>query len=187
MIKKVGLIVLSILVILTITTVSASDITGGKSITVDESKFNTSSNTIYTVMLPPGFVNLTKDDPIGPITTFTNETDANSVITIVVIDNPTKQQFNDKNSKDFLNNFMIGGNATPISGSEPTYLQNGGIINYGTNGDETVGVYVLSTDEKVIIVTGLYKNLDDALAGSENLGTIAGSIQITGPSGEPEE
>jgi hypothetical protein len=180
MLKKYCLIIVSIFVILTCT-VSAVDFSGWKEITVDESLVNSSSNTTFTVMLPPGHTNQTIDAPIGPVTSFLNETNKDSIITIVVMDNPIGQKLNDKNSKMYLDNFMLGANVTPIADTEPKFLDDGGIMDYGTNGDETAGVYILSTDEKVIVVTGFYKNMDDASSGIENLAMIAGTIEIVKP------
>ena len=180
MIKRYSLIILSIFIILTCT-VSAIDFTGWKQITVDESLVNKSSNTTFTVMIPPGNTNLTMDAPIGPVTNILNETDKNSVISIWIMDNPINQQLNDKNSKMYLDSFMLGANVTPLQGTEPIYLDDGGIVEYGTSGDEASGVYILSTDEKVILVVGSYKTMDNASAGIENLQMIAGTIQIVSP------
>lgn len=181
---KKGLVLLGILVTL-VCAVSALDFTNWKDISVDESLVNNSSTTVYTVMSPPGFTNKTIDSPVGPVTTFVNETDPNAVITIWVMDNPIQQMLNDKNSKDFLDKFMLGANITPVPNTEPQYLETGGIVDYGTSGEEAAGVYVLSTDAKVMIVSGFYKTADDAVAGVENLAMIAGTIQMTEPAETP--
>jgi hypothetical protein len=157
---------------------SAIDFTDWKQITVDENLVNSSSDTIFTVMLPPGYVESTMDAPFGTLTSFVNETNPNLVITVGVIDNPIGQQLNDKNSKNYLDNFMLGANITPEPGVEPQYLESGGIVDYGTFENMVAGVFITSTDEKVIITSGFYPTKDDASAGVETLAMVAGTVQI---------
>lgn len=175
--KKLGLILLGILAILCCHA-SAIDFTNWKEITVDEQLVNSSSDTIFTVMLPPGYVNTTMDAPFGAVTAFVNETDPNSTISVIVIENPIGQQLNDKNSKDYLDNFLLGANVTPLEGTEPQYLESGGIVDYGTSDNLVAGVYITSTDEKVIITTGFYSSMDNAIAGVEALAMVAGTVQM---------
>jgi hypothetical protein len=171
-----SLVVLGIMAVL-ICTVSAIDFTNWKEITVDESLVNKSSTTVFTVMAPPGYTNLTIDSPVGPMTTFVNETDPNATLAIYVIDNPIKQQLSEKNSNEYLDNFMLGANITPIPDTEPLALDNG-VVDYGTSGENIAGVYVLSTDAKVMIVLGYYTTQDAAKAGIENLAMVAGTIKV---------
>lgn len=164
--------------------VSAIDFTDWKQTSVDESAFNSSSTVNFTVMVPPGYKVETVDSPIGPVTSFLNESDSSATTSIVIINNPIGQKLNDKNSKKYLDGFMQGAKITPIPGTEPQYLEDGGIVDYGTSGDGAGGVYILSTDEKVIIVSGFYKTIDDATAGATNLALIAATVEIK--SSEPE-
>ncbi|MDD1730157.1 MAG: hypothetical protein LUQ50_13945 [Methanospirillum sp.] len=179
--NKLQFVVILGLIILSASVVSAIDFTGWKQIEVNESLINSTSSTNYTVMVPPGYTNNTIDSPIGVVTSFVNQTDPNSLISIIVIDNEIGEKLNDKNSKLYLDNFMLGANISPINGTEPNYLSDGGIVDYGTSGDEIDGIYILSTDEKVMIVTGMYNNIDSATAGVENLALIAGTISIVSP------
>lgn len=179
--RKLQLVVILGLLFLSVSIVSAIDFTNWKQIEVNESQINSTSDTVFTVMMPPGTTNNTMDSPIGPVTSFVNQTDPNSIVAITVLKNQVGQKLDDKNSKFFLDNYMLGANLTPINGTEPKYLNDGGILDYGTNGNEVDGVYILSTDEKVMIVTGMYKDMDSATAGVENLALIAGTISIVTP------
>jgi len=177
--NKVHIMVILGIIALVVSAVSAIDFTNWKQIEVNENLINSSSDTSFTVMVPPGHTNNTIDSQIGPVTSFVNESNPNSTIAIVVINNPIGQKLNDKNSKLYLDNFMLGANITPVKGTEPQYLKDGGIVDYGISGDEFGGVYILSTDEKVMIVSGFYKTVEDATAGTENLAIIAATINIT--------
>jgi hypothetical protein len=177
--KKTNVIFLLILVFMVMAVVSAVDLYDWKQITVDNSVVNNSSDVSFTVMMPPGNTNKTVDTPVGPITNFVNKTDS-SVITIVIIPNPLGKQLNNDNYKDCIDNLMKSLNVTPIEGQEPKFLEDGSMVDYVMRGNETIGVYVLSTDEKISIVSGFRRSLDDAVAGTENLGKIAGTIQIQG-------
>ena len=182
---KKFIVFLTLGLLLMIGTVAAAiDFTDWQQVEIDESLTNSSSTTVFTVMMPPGYTSSTVDASVGPITTFVNESDSGSLITIIVIDNPIKQQLNDSNSKEYLDNFMLGANITPSTTSEPIYLDDGGILDYGTSGEDVAGVYVLSTDEKVMLVIGFYKSAELATADVENLAMIAGTIQITSEEAE---
>lgn len=182
MMKKIVVFLTLGLLLMVGSVAAAIDFTDWKQIEIDESQTNSSSTTVFTVMMPPGYTFSTVDTSSGPITTFVDESDPISLISISIIDNPIHQQLNDANSEEYLDNFMIGANITPSTTSEPIYLNDGGIVNYGTSGEDVAGVYVLSTDEKVIQVAGFYKTAEQATEGVENLAMIAGTIQIT-----PEE
>ena len=73
---------------------------------------------------------------------------------------------------------MFGAGITPEPGTEPQYLESGGIVDYGTSDNMVAGVYITSTDEKVIITTGFYGTKEDAAIGVETLAMVAGTIEI---------
>ena len=159
-------------------TASAVDFSGWKQIEVDESLVNSSSVTVFSVMLPPGYSNQTIDAPTGAVTNFINETNPNTIISIMVIENTINEQLNDNNSKDLMDSFMTRAGITPLEGTEPLYLEDGGIVEYGTTDSLIAGVYISSTDENVILTTGFYNTQDDAIAGMENLALVASTIEI---------
>ena len=176
--NKLYLITLLGIMVIVVSPVLAFDFTGWKQIQVDEILINQTSGTSYTVMIPPGFTNKTEDSIAGPMTTIVNASDPHSLLSIVVADNPAGAKFNDTYAKVYLDNFMSGANMTPIEGYEPEYIDEGCIMNYGSHGDEVGGAYIRSTDEKVIIVSGFYKTINDAIAGSQNFALVAGTIEL---------
>ncbi len=175
--RSFGFVLLCLIAILC-SNAAAIDFTDWKQITIDENAVNSSSDTVFTVMSPPGYVYATNDSPIGAVTSFTNETNPESVITIIVIENPIGQQLNDTNSEAYLDNFMLGAGITPEPGTEPQYLESGGIVDYGTSDNMVAGVYITSTDEKVIITSGFYPTKEDAATGVETLALVAATIEI---------
>jgi hypothetical protein len=158
--------------------VSAIDYTSWKEVTVNEAPMNSSSNTIYSMRIPPGNSVLLKDTIIGPITDVFNKNNPGSRITIVIRDNQAGKQFDTGASRQYLDKFMLGAKISQVYGSEPQVLSNGGVMAYGASGDKVLGIYIMSTDRKVIIVTGYYKSIQDAKNGVETLGMLAGSIQV---------
>lgn len=175
-VNKLPLIILLVTIAVVIGGASAIDFTGWKQVEINESLTNSSSTTVYTVMVPPGTTQTTQDSNFGPTTILANETAKNSSYAIYVMDNPTGQKLTNETAKFFLDNFMIGAGITPLA-NEPIVLSDG-IAMYGTQGNNTAGVYVLSTDQKVSIIVGFYGTMDDAIAGVENLAMIAGTIEI---------
>jgi hypothetical protein len=182
--RKLTLMAFFGLVLLLVPGVLAIEFTDWKQVEVNESDINITSDTFFTVMVPPGYIYNTMDAPIGPVTSFVNASNPNSLITVMIIDNPIGQKLNDKNSKTYLENFLTGANIIPANGVDPQYLNDGGIMTYGTRGDDVAGVYILSTDEKVMIVTGFYSTTEEATAGVEKLALIAATIDIILPDAE---
>lgn len=175
--KRGVLTLLLVFMVLGTGVMAAIDFTGWKQVTVDESSVNSSSTTVYTVMIPPGTTETTKDSGVGPTTFINNDAGALPTYAIYVMDNPIRQKLSTGNAKDFLDNFMIGAGITPLA-ADPVVVSDG-VVMYGTMDDKTAGVYVLSTDEKVSIIVGFYKSMDDAVAGIESLAMIAGTVSIT--------
>ncbi|PKL60267.1 MAG: hypothetical protein CVV33_03565 [Methanomicrobiales archaeon HGW-Methanomicrobiales-4] len=157
---------------------AAVDFTGWEKVEIDDSLVNSSLTTVYSVMVPPGTQYTTNDTESGPMTILTNETDKNLVYAIYVIDNPLGEKFTNETAKLFIDNFMIGANITPLEGLDPVVISDG-LVLYGTQGENAAGVYILSNNEKVTILTGMYRTMDDANTGIENLAMIAGTIDIT--------
>lgn len=175
--KRGLLVLLVVLMVLGTGAMAAIDFTGWKQVTVDESSINSSSSTVYTVMIPPGTTEKTKDSSIGPTTFITNNTGSLPTYAIYVMDNPIRQKLSTGNAKDFLDNFMVGAGITPLA-ADPIVVSDG-VVMYGTMENNTAGVYVLSTDEKVSIIVGFYSSMGDATAGIDNLAMIAGTVSIT--------
>ncbi len=175
--SKLPMVMLLFLIIGISGAMAEIDFTGWQKVEVDESLINASSTTVYTVMIPPGMIQNSTDSPVGPMTFVTNETDSTTTFNIYVMDNPTGEMLTNETAKQFLDSFMEGAQITPLAG-DPAIISDG-LITYGTQGDNAVGIYLLSTDEKVSIITGFYKNMDEATAGIENLAMIAGTITIT--------
>jgi len=161
--------------------VSAIDYSGWKEVTVNETPMNHSSNTVYSMKIPPGNSILIENTNIGPLTNVFNKNNPGSRISIVVSNNPTGKKLDSTASRQFLDKFMLGAKISLIYGDQPQFLSNGGVMVYGTSGDKTLGIYILSTDKKIIIVTGFYDSMQDAKAGVETLGMLAGSIQMVVP------
>lgn len=161
--------------ILVIGLASALDFSDWEKIDIDDSSINTSSTTQYSVMIPPGITYTGVDSYIGPTTVMTMNDDKNLTYTITIIDNPVDEQLSNETAIEFLDSFMMGANLTPLAGLEPIILSDG-IAMYGTQGENAAGVYILSNDEKVTILTGYYQTMDAAVAGIENLAMIAGTI-----------
>ena len=129
-------------------------------------------------MVPPGLTHTSKDSDVGPMTILTNNTEKGSVFAVYVLDNPEKKKLTNETARLYLDNFMQGAGISTLPGVEPAILSDG-IMMYGTSGDQTAGVYVLSTDEKVTILTGMYPTMDNATADVENLAMIAATITIS--------
>ena len=178
-----SLIILGMMVTLICAVSATIDFTNWKEVKVDESLTNKTSTTVYTVMVPPGYTNVSVDSPSGPYVMLGNETDVNATILVVVSDNPVGQQLSEKNSNGYLDSIMRSANITPIEGSEPISLENG-VVDYGTIGENFAGVYLLSNDTKLMVTIGFYKDNAAATAGIENLAMVANTIQIVEPAAE---
>jgi len=174
------LVLLGVL-LLFISPVSAIDYSTWKDVTVNETPINHSSNTVFSLKIPPGDSILIEDTDIGPLTNVFNKNNPDPHISIVISDNPNGQKLDSTASRIYLDKFMLGAKISLIYGDQPQYMSNGGVMVYGTSGDKTLGIYVMSTDEKIITVTGFYNSLQDAKADVETLGMLAGSIQIAVP------
>lgn len=175
------ILVLLCLVFILICPVSAIDYTGWKEVSVNEAPINSTSSTVYSVKIPPGNSIRMDDTSIGPITYVFNPGDSKSRISIVISNNQAGHILDPTASRQYLDKFMLGAKISQIYGDQPQFLSNGGVMVYGTSGDKTLGIYIMSTEKKVIIVTGFYRSLQDAKAGVETLGMIAGSIQMAVP------
>jgi|GEM_PF-2834916 len=176
-----AILVLLGLLFLFITPVSAIDYSAWKDVTVNETPMNHTSSTVYSMKIPPGNSILIEDTNVGPLTNVFNKNNPGSHISIVISNNPAGHKLDSAASRQFLDKFMLGAKISLIYGDQPQYLSNGGVMVYGTSGDKTLGIYVMSTDKKIIIVTGFYDSLQDAKAGVETLGMLAGSIQMAVP------
>jgi hypothetical protein len=176
-----GILVLLGIVFLLICPVLAIDYTGWKDVSVNEAPINSTSNTVYSLKIPPGNSIRMDDTSIGPITNVFNPNDSKSRTSIVVSNNQAGHKLDSAASRQYLEKFMLGAKISQMYSDQPQFLSNGGVMVYGTSGDKTLGIYIMSTDKKVIIVTGFYKSSQDAKAGVETLGMIAGSIQMAVP------
>ncbi|PWR74385.1 hypothetical protein DK846_04345 [Methanospirillum lacunae] len=176
-----GILVLLCAVFLLICPVLAIDYTGWKEVSVNEAPINSTSSTVYSLKIPPGNSIRMDDTPIGPITNVFNPSDSRSRVSIVISNNQAGHILDPAASRQYLDKFMLGAKISQIYGDQPQFLNNGGVMVYGTSGDKTLGIYIMSTDKKVITVTGFYKSLQDAKAGVDILGMIAGSIQMAIP------
>lgn len=177
---KKGIILILLMVVMAICMHGAAevDFTGWENVEIDDSLVNSSATTVYTVMVPQGTTYVSNDTESGPMTILTNETNKNQIYAIYVMDNPLGKKLTNETAKFFLDNFMFGANITPLVGLDPVVISDG-LVLYGTQGENAAGVYVLSNDEKVTVLTGMYPTMDDANAGIENLAMIAGTITIT--------
>lgn len=177
---KKGIIVILLMAMMAICMHGAAevDFSGWEKVEIDDSLVNNSTTTVYTVMVPPGTIHAINDTESGPMTILTNESNKNQIYAIYVMDNTLGKKLSNETARLFLDNFMIGANITPLVGLDPVILSDG-IVMYGTQGENAAGVYIISTDEKVTVLTGMYQTMDDANAGIENLAMIASTIDIT--------
>jgi len=161
--------------------VSAVDYSGWNDVTINESPVNSSSTTIFSMKIPPGHSVSIEDTIIGPLTNVFSKTNPNSRISLVISDNPTGKPLDAAATRQYLDKFMLGAKISLMYGSEPQALSNGGLMVYGTSGSKTLGIYIMSTDKKVIIITGFYNSIQDATSGVETLAMLAGSMQMVTP------
>ena len=149
--------------------------TGWESVEIDDSLVNNTSTSVYTVMVPPGTTYFSNDTSAGPTTVLVNESDSNSVYGIYVFDNPYGKKLTTDTATIFLDAFMSGAEIIPVEGIKPVEVSDG-LVLYGFQGEKAAGVYVLSNDKKVTVLSGFYPTIDAAAAGVENLVMIAGTI-----------
>lgn len=176
--KHAIVFLLLIAVCLSVHATAAIDFSSWKEVEIDDSITNNSSTTVYTVMVPPDTTYFSNDTPSGPATIFVNQSDPSLVYAIYIFDNPFGKKLTTDTATSFLHDFMTGADIVPSNESKPIELSDG-IVEYGSMGEKAAGVYVLSTDEKVTILSGLYATMDDAMAGIEKLAMVAGTVKTT--------
>ena len=154
------------------------DYSGWEKVEINDSLMNSSSTTLYTIMVTPGTTHFSNDTSSGPTTVFKNDGENKSAYGVYIFDNPSGKNLTADVATSFLNDFMAGAGITPVEGSKPAEISDG-IFEYGFQGEKVAVVYVLSTNEKVSIVSGFFSTMDDASAGIEKLAMTAASIRFS--------
>lgn len=173
--KKYLFALIILVLMFSVSCVAVTDHSDWIKIQVQESTVNSSSNVSYSVMAPPDYKETLSDSSSGVITFLSNESKPDSMISIAVMENPTGDILSVNSSGSLLDSYMSGLNVTPLENSKPVSVDNG-VFDYGMNGDKTAGVFILSTPENIIMVSGLYNTIEDATADAETLGYLAGTI-----------
>lgn len=174
--KKCLLILIVVLLMMGKGVVADIDFIGWKQVDIDESSVNSSSTTVYSVMIPAKTTTTTIDSNIGPTTIIKKGSESRPSYEIYILDNPKGKKLSESDAKDYLNNFMRGVNIMPFT-IDPIVVSDN-VVQYGSIGDNIVGIYILSTDQKISFIIGIYETMEIATSDIANIAMIAGSISF---------